>query len=184
MSRRKRANPVRVAAYVEEKQKLPHVDESAISHADVENCKPGHGTPVFIEPPRLEERVWADFYIFQLFMNERTITKYIQTLHHASRKNFTEPSRGSDTVLFTTSPPLRHSGTNLIKRYTRPLSFNRNFYSCLEYRFQNQSQSTKTTLPRADHHHQCWHRARSINLPSWPKTAFSWSRQFRLLQII
>ena len=127
MSRRKRANPVRVAAYVEEKQKLPHVDESAISHADVENCKPGHGTPVFIEPPRLEERVWADFYIFQLFMNERTITKYIKTLHHASRKNFTEPSRGSDTVLFTTSPPLRHSGTNLIKRYNTPLSFNRNF---------------------------------------------------------
>lgn len=124
MSRRKRANPVRVAAFIEEKPSLQHkplVDEGDHGlhhHNDVENCKPGHGAPVFIEAPQLEERgfIWSHL--------EREIKKYIhwypnwQLLHHVARKNFTEPSRGSD--VFKPSPVRPRNSANgiqnLIKR--------------------------------------------------------------------
>ena len=75
MSRRKRANPVRVATYNEENGDneaiVPSNSYQFYNETLIDNCKRGQGNPIMIEKPVFEEMVrsllWVSKKKFKLF---------------------------------------------------------------------------------------------------------------------
>ena len=69
MSRRKRANPVRVATYNEENGDneaiVPSNSYQFYNETLIDNCKRGQGNPIMIEKPVFEEMVRSLFCVFQ-----------------------------------------------------------------------------------------------------------------------